>query len=245
MSNISRETRVLKACAHCGNLVRMAPSLALNRNAYCNADCKREYATQSQIEYQCKNCGRPYKVYPSRATEKPRYCSPQCRHEFSHDIEKRLFEKRHVNPVTGCWEWTGCLDSWGYAQMAYDGKLILVHRLAAHHYKGFELKSKFCICHVCDNPKCFNPDHLFVGDVARNNLDKRAKGREKPLQGVQNGRAKLTEDDVRCICSRISAGESNSRIAEGYAVTPQLIQRIRIGKAWRHLTTSLLASSDR
>ena len=32
-------------------------------------------------------------------------------------------------------------------------------------------------CHTCDNPRCVNPRHIWVGDAAQNNHDARRKGR--------------------------------------------------------------------
>ena len=37
--------------------------------------------------------------------------------------------------------------------------------------------SDIFVCHTCDNPKCCNPHHLFLGTALDNHLDALAKGR--------------------------------------------------------------------
>lgn len=86
------------------------------------------------------------------------------------------------DPVTGCWNWTGALNSAGYGQKQYLGKVQLVHRLSAHFYLKFDLHSKALVCHHCDNPSCFNPKHLFIGNNSLNILDCVAKGRKNSYQ---------------------------------------------------------------
>jgi hypothetical protein len=88
-----------------------------------------------------------------------------------------LFQNIRVVEETGCWEWTGRVHAWGYGVMWFFGKDQLVHRVAAHLYRGFDLNSGLQVLHTCDNPPCFNPEHLFSGTNLDNRRDCYAKGR--------------------------------------------------------------------
>lgn len=73
-----------------------------------------------------------------------------------------------------CWLWgrstTKCRDyahtPWGRA-----------NRAMVHAVSGKEVDSKLKVCHACDEPRCVNPKHLFVGTQADNIRDMHAKGR--------------------------------------------------------------------
>ena len=89
--------------------------------------------------------------------------------------------------VDGCHEWTGPIYSDGYGRMKVTrngvSRLLKVHRLAAFFYLGFDIDSDLYILHHCDNRRCINPDHLFIGTQADNVADMRAKGRGRNQYG--------------------------------------------------------------
>jgi hypothetical protein len=77
---------------------------------------------------------------------------------------------------TECWEWARGTDSFGYGKVRYKGEAHTLHRLMYRLYKG-EVPKGLCVCHSCDNPKCCNPQHLWLGTRAENNQDMWGKGR--------------------------------------------------------------------
>lgn len=93
----------------------------------------------------------------------------------------RINKKIDKDPITKCWNWTGALGGKGYAKMRlhFNGefKYIYVHRLMAYICLGFSFYSNNMVLHKCDNMKCVNPLHLFIGDNGSNMKDCFNKGR--------------------------------------------------------------------
>lgn len=85
-----------------------------------------------------------------------------------------LLERKNI--VNGCWEFTGALNRSDYGVIGYQGKVVFTHRLAYQELVG-EIPEGLFVCHKCDNPKCFNPDHLFLGTALDNTRDMIQKGR--------------------------------------------------------------------
>jgi len=81
-----------------------------------------------------------------------------------------------VNPETQCWEWQKGLTEKGYGNCAIDGHPHKAHRLSFKEFNG-EIPDYSLVCHTCDNRKCINPTHLFLGSHADNMRDMIAKGR--------------------------------------------------------------------
>lgn len=78
------------------------------------------------------------------------------------DLE-RLLAKREIDVVTGCWKYTGALDSDGYGVFWRNGRQRRVHRVAYDLLVG-DLPAELTIDHVVDRGcryrSCFNPEHL-------------------------------------------------------------------------------------
>jgi hypothetical protein len=90
--------------------------------------------------------------------------------------DPRLIAKRAIMP-SGCWEWTAARANNGYGRISWKGHVERVHRVAAHLALGLDLRSAAVVCHRCDNPPCFNPEHLFIGTLSDNTQDMIGKGR--------------------------------------------------------------------
>lgn len=86
---------------------------------------------------------------------------------------ERLFSKRKIT-ASGCWEFTGALNPWGYGQTCYVGKTWLVHRLIIYLIYPEEYKPDVMYLHNCPNRNCFNPAHLYGGKMPL----KRGKSKE-------------------------------------------------------------------
>lgn len=75
----------------------------------------------------------------------------------------------------GCWEWQGSLGPHGYGQTSWYGKPWRVHRLVYRLWNG-EFPQNLDVCHACDNKRCCNPGHLWLGGQQANSLDIVYKG---------------------------------------------------------------------
>lgn len=85
------------------------------------------------------------------------------------------FEKK-FDKTDGCWIWNAATDGKGYGAFSYKGKRATASRVSYELYKG-SFPSQMHVLHTCDNPRCVNPDHLFLGTNKDNVEDRKSKGR--------------------------------------------------------------------
>lgn len=82
-----------------------------------------------------------------------------------------------VEKTERCWLWSGTLSPKGYGLMPAGNRLFRATHISWFLRHGVVIPSDLCACHTCDNPRCVNPDHLFVATTAGNNLDRDMKQR--------------------------------------------------------------------
>ena len=139
---------------------------------------------------------------------------------------------RKVHKGDGCWLWLGGLFDRGYGRFALDPKVtVRAHRYAWELANG-QIPDGLIVCHRCDNPKCVNPEHLFLGTHKDNAEDRERKGRGagRKRRGAAHPLAKLKAEEVRAI--RSTEGISDTAWAEFYGVSESQIGRIRRGESW-------------
>ena len=137
-----------------------------------------------------------------------------------------------------CWEWRGDTFNHGYGRVYENGVAVLAHRFSWKLHNGpipdGPHRGTMCVCHHCDNRKCVNPRHLFLGTQSDNIEDMVTKSRQ--AKGRENNRAKLHECDVRLIrWLKKKHGHTNRCIASGFGVAPSLVSNIVTGKSWAHV----------
>lgn len=142
------------------------------------------------------------------------------------DTSERLLAHRLVTE-TGCWEWTRYRNQNGYGKVSVAGHLWTTHRLAAALWLS-DFALDLHVCHRCDNPPCFNHEHLFMGTHRENLTDAIRKGRlagaaRESLHPIERpcvicGTVYLPDADHRGrskVCSADCLGELRSRNRRG------------------------------
>lgn len=186
----------------------------------------------------CQACGREFfkgrndsgKKWANRIV-----CSRGCRNTLypgTKPVEERFWNKvDRSGGSDACWPWLASCDSFGYGRF-YDGKRVdgsnrVAWVLANGSLPDGDGHHGSCILHRCDNPKCCNPAHLFVGSIKDNNSD--------TAQKLRHGRAKLSVEQVLEIRALSDQGVIQRVLAERFQVAPALIHFIVTRKIWKHI----------
>jgi HNH endonuclease len=93
------------------------------------------------------------------------------------EFEERFF----IDVYTNCWIWFRATAK-RYGTLRIRGASVQAHRLAWELYRG-PIPSGLHVCHICDNPPCVNPAHLFIGTMSDNLKDCYSKGRHSRPTG--------------------------------------------------------------
>jgi hypothetical protein len=135
---------------------------------------------------------------------------------------------------SGCFEVTShAPNRWGYPRVGIDGASAMVHRHIWQECFG-EIPKGMCVCHHCDNTKCINPEHLFLGTPQENMYDRARKGHY--LMGELNPLAKLTWPIVSEIRRRYVSRhprDGQRAMAREFGVDPAAVGGVVRNKTWR------------
>ena len=93
-----------------------------------------------------------------------------------------------------CWNYKEYLDKDGYGRFHYENGPIGAHVLAWILTRKCEVPEGKMILHMCDNPSCCNPDHLYCGNIFDNARDREKRNPVSAFKRSSN--LKLREGEI-------------------------------------------------
>jgi len=183
--------------------------------------------------FNCQHCNKEFEGYFSnKKKNKNIFCSLDCAYvsRIKTRTPQELFSRCTVNEK-GCWVWQGNKKPSGYGYINHNGKKEHTHRLM-WELNNYMVPKGMSVCHVCDNPSCINPNHLFLGTAQDNATDKVNKDRQ--LKHETHPAAKLTKKQVNRIKLLLKCNKYFHReIAEHFSVCAGTISAISRSEIWK------------
>lgn len=165
---------------------------------------KKFHTEEERIE------GRKKVIERYREKHLKRNCE-HCKKEFYRDsvnnccsLECRIKNCVSIDEKTHCWNWNGTYSG-EYGRLRWKCKTFTAHRLSYEIWVA-KIPEGMLVCHKCDNKKCVNPNHLFLGTHKENMLDMSYKG----IMGRKG------KDNSSCIYTDAQISEIRALKNEGF-----------------------------
>ncbi len=145
---------------------------------------------------------------------------------------ERLYTK---DGIQDCWLWKKPIPSyphfWVPGEQLNTGGYVIGNRFSWMIYRS-PIPNGKSVLHTCDNKRCVNPNHLYLGTQKENNRDRYARGRDNRANGEKIRSSKFTADQVRFIRD---SKESVGTLAKQFGVWHSAISKIKLRQRWQHI----------
>lgn len=135
-----------------------------------------------------------------------------------------ILDNVFVDATTGCWIWTRGTSK-GYGRIWDGSRFVQTHR-AAYELWVAPIPVHLFACHHCDNRRCCNPKHIFIGNQFDNMRDAAKKGRT-----VASAR-KVDDAQVKAIRE---SDKSAWELAIEFGVSWRIVHRIKTFETFKQL----------
>lgn len=102
-------------------------------------------------------------------------------------LSDRFWSKVQKLGPNECWNWTAAVrrKDEGYGAFWFNRRHHPASRIAWILTHG-DINHGLVVCHKCDNPRCCNPNHLFLGTPKENDTDRVLKNRQCKGENMPN-----------------------------------------------------------
>lgn len=166
------------------------------------------------------------------------------------EAAKGRFATKYTVASNGCWEWNVGGSARHRPNFLLNGRHEVAARASYLLFKG-PIPSGLFVCHACDNPKCVNPSHLWLGTPAENTRDFYAKGLHVPRRGrvstanIRRGashpKATISPEVAASIFARVRGGETQASLVRELGLSAGIVCRIAKGDHWSFRLTDTSA----
>lgn len=94
------------------------------------------------------------------------------------DELQRFIKYIDLDILTGCWIWTGSLNTYDYGKFWLNNKTVQSHTVSYNYWKG-KIPKGLQLDHLCRNRQCCNPNHLELVTSLENTKRGRNHNSEK------------------------------------------------------------------
>ena len=151
-----------------------------------------------------------------------------------------LWSKVDKRGENECWEWKGYKNDDGYGRTWINDKGYYAHRViySIVYPNSINLNAPSStdetgfLLHICDNPSCCNPKHLWVGSHWDNMADKVKKGRSADFSGDKGPRCKLTMEQAMQIRKLRKSGISAKELAKQFEISLSSMKSLLANKSY-------------
>lgn len=137
-------------------------------------------------------------------------------------IEVRFMSK--VEKTDTCWNWKASCHKIGYGDFRVGKNMRRAHRVSYTLFVG-EIPDNKKVLHKCDNRRCVNPDHLFLGTQKDNMIDMIKKGRDA-------SKRKIDRVGISALIDAIDSNLKRTEVASYFKLSIS-----RTNTIYRRLTT--------